>query len=214
MKYPLVIFDLDGTILDTLEDLKISLNAALSACGYPERTLSEVRSFVGNGLYRLMVLSTPPETSEEEIQRVLAAFNAHYKIHCADHTRPYRGILELICDLRKKGHKTAVVSNKADYAVQDLCKQYFDGLFDFAVGERTGVRKKPAPDSVNEVLHTLNFPRAEAVYVGDSEVDIETAKNAGLPCIVVTWGFRDESFLRERGAEILVSAPEEILEII
>ena len=214
MKYTIAIFDLDGTILNTLEDLADSTNYALKTCGYPERTRDEVRQFVGNGIRKLMERAVPEGTPVEEIDRVHETFTAHYKVHCADKTRPYDGIMELLQNLKKDGCKLAVVSNKADYGVQELCKQYFDGVFDFAVGEREGIRKKPAPDSVNEVLKTLECSRDRAVYIGDSDVDIQTAANAQMDHIIVEWGFRDIPFLIAKGAKVLVEKPEEILEIV
>ena len=214
MKYTIAIFDLDGTILNTLEDLADSTNYALKTCGYPERTMDEVRQFVGNGIRKLMERAVPEGTPVEEIDRVHETFTAHYKVHCADKTRPYDGIMELLQNLKKDGCKLAVVSNKADYGVQELCKQYFDGVFDFAVGEREGIRKKPAPDSVNEVLKTLGCSRDRAVYIGDSDVDIQTAANAQMDHIIVEWGFRDVPFLIAKGAKVLVERPEEILEIV
>ena len=214
MKYMIAIFDLDGTILNTLEDLADSTNYALKTCGYPERTMDEVRQFVGNGIRKLMERAVPEGTPVEEIDRVHEIFTAHYKVHCADKTRPYDGIMELLQNLKKDGCKLAVVSNKADYGVQELCKQYFDGIFDFAVGEREGIRKKPAPDSVNEVLKTLECSRDRAVYIGDSDVDIQTAANAQMDHIIVEWGFRDVPFLIAKGAKVLVEKPEEILEIV
>ena len=214
MKYMIAIFDLDGTILNTLEDLADSTNYALKTCGYPERTMDEVRQFVGNGIHKLMERAVPEGTPVEEIDRVHETFTAHYKVHCADKTRPYDGIMELLQNLKKDGCKLAVVSNKADYGVQELCKQYFDGIFDFAVGEREGIRKKPAPDSVNEVLKTLGCSRDRAVYIGDSDVDIQTAANAQMDHIIVEWGFRDVPFLIAKGAKVLVEKPEEILEIV
>ena len=214
MKYTIAIFDLDGTILNTLEDLADSTNYALKTCGYPERTMDEVRQFVGNGIRKLMERAVPEGTPVEEIDRVHETFTAHYKVHCADKTRPYDGIMELLQNLKKDGCKLAVVSNKADYGLQELCKQYFDGVFDFAVGEREGIRKKPAPDSVNEVLKTLGCSRDRAVYIGDSDVDIQTAANAQMDHIIVEWGFRDVPFLIAKGAKVLVEKPEEILEIV
>ena len=214
MKYTIAIFDLDGTILNTLEDLADSTNYALKTCGYPERTMDELRQFVGNGIRKLMERAVPEGTPVEEIDRVHETFTAHYKVHCADKTRPYDGIMELLQNLKKDGCKLAVVSNKADYGVQELCKQYFDGVFDFAVGEREGIRKKPAPDSVNEVLKTLGCSRDRAVYIGDSDVDIQTAANAQMDHIIVEWGFRDVPFLIAKGAKVLVEKPEEILEIV
>lgn len=214
MRYQLAIFDLDGTILDTLEDLADSLNFALETSGYPTRTIDEVRRFVGNGIRKLMERGVPAGTPKEAIDQVHERFTEHYKVHCADKTRPYDGIPELLKDFRQAGCKTAVVSNKADYGVQELCGQYFKGMFDVAVGERTGILKKPAPDSVNEVLRLLKVDRADAVYIGDSEVDIETAANAGMDHIIVDWGFRETGFLKERGAKRMVSDPKKIEGII
>lgn len=211
MKYQLAIFDMDGTILNTLEDLADSVNYALSCSNYPTRTLDEVRNFVGNGIRKLMERAVPSGTSPEELEQVYADFTAYYPKHCYDKTKPYSGMIETIQNLRKQGIKTAVVSNKADYAVQILCKQYFDGLFDYAVGEQTGVQRKPAPDSVNIVLDKLKITQNNAVYIGDSDVDIDTARNAEMDCISVDWGFRDPSFLQEHGAKIMVSSPEELL---
>ena len=214
MKYMIAIFDLDGTILNTLEDLADSTNYALKTCGYPERTMDEVRQFVGNGIRKLMERAVPEGTSVEEIDRVHETFTAHYKVHCADKTRPYDGIMELLQNLKKDGCKLAVVSNKAYYGVKELCKQYFDGIFDFAVGEREVIRKKPPPDTYNQVLKTMKCTRDRAVYIGDSDVDIQTAANAQMDHIIVEWGFRDVPFLIAKGAKVLVEKPEEILEIV
>lgn len=206
----LVIFDLDGTILDTLEDLADSVNYALSAHGYPTRTMEEIRRFVGNGLLMLVRLALTPETDETVVQEVLATQKTYYKEHCADKTKPYDGVIELLTELKEAGCKMAVVSNKADYAVQILCEQYFKGLFDLTVGERENVRKKPAPDAVNMVLKELQTDRKNAIYVGDSEVDIETAQNADMKAILVNWGFRDEEVLREQGAKVIVKTMQEL----
>lgn len=212
--YKLAVFDMDGTILDTLEDLKDSTNFALEKCGYPTRSYDEVRRFVGNGIRKLIERAVPEGLTVEQIDRVHEVFTEHYKVHCADKTKAYDGIKPLLEKLRASGVKTAVVSNKADYGVQELCKEYFDGLFDYAVGEREGIRRKPAPDAVNEALRVLGMDKSEAVYIGDSDVDFETAKNAELPCISVLWGFRDEEFLREKGATLFVHDPAEIYDII
>lgn len=212
--YKLAVFDMDGTILDTLEDLKDSTNFALEKCGYPTRSYDEVRRFVGNGIRKLIERAVPEGLTTEQIDRVHEVFTEHYKVHCADKTKAYDGIKPLLEKLRTSGVKTAVVSNKADYGVQELCKEYFDGLFDYAVGERKGIRRKPAPDAVNEALRVLGMSKSEAVYIGDSDVDFETAKNAELPCISVLWGFRDEEFLREKGATLFVRDPAEIYDII
>lgn len=210
MKYKIAIFDLDGTILNTIEDLADSLNYALAKNGYKERTVAETQSFVGNGLLMLVKRAIKPETSEEEAQKVLADLKAYYKIHCADKTKPYEGIPELLKDLKTADYLLAVVSNKADYAVQILCEQYFPGMFDLAVGERENVRRKPAPDSVNAVLAEFELKKADAVYIGDSDVDIETAENVGTDSILVAWGFRGADFLREKGAKNIVFDTEEL----
>lgn len=210
MKYKLAIFDLDGTILNTLEDLADSTNYALLKNGLPGRTVEQVRFFVGNGIRKLMERAVQEGSDEALIQRVHEDFTAHYKVHCADKTKPYGGIVELLRALRAAGVKTAVVSNKADYGVQALCEDYFPGLFDFAVGERAGIRRKPNPDSVLEVLAKLSATREETIYIGDSDVDIETAKNAGIPCISVTWGFRDREFLRQHGAARFAENAEDV----
>lgn len=212
MKYRLAIFDLDGTILNTLEDLADSTNYALSVHNMPERTIDEVRRFVGNGIHKLIERAVPQGSTDEQIERVFVTFKEYYKDHCAVKTRPYDGIMELMKTLREKEVLTAVVSNKGDFAVQILCKDYFPGLFDFAVGEREGIRRKPAPDSVLAVLEQFHISKEKAVYIGDSEVDIQTAENAGMKEIAVTWGFRSEDFLKENGAGCLAHTPEELLE--
>lgn len=214
MKYELAVFDMDGTILNTLEDLADSLNHVLEKFGYPQHSIQEVKSFVGNGIRLLIERGLPKGTDESIVDKVYQEFIKYYQIHCADKTRPYEGIMELLKTLREAGCITAVVSNKADSAVRELCRQYFDGLFDIAVGDRAGFLRKPAPDSVNEVLGQLKVRREKAVYIGDSDVDIETAENAGMDSIIVTWGFREKEFLKEHGADVMVSFPREIAEII
>lgn len=214
MSFQLAIFDLDGTILNTLEDLAAALNHGLKAFGLPHRTVDEVRRFVGNGMGLLIHRGVPAGTSPQTEKQVLSAFHQYYKEHCTDFTRPYNGIPELLRELHSHGVKTAVVSNKADYGVQELCANYFPDMFDTAVGERTGIAKKPDPSSVLEVLRLLNIPREQAVYIGDSDVDIETAKNAHMPCISVEWGFRDRAFLTAHGAQKIVSSPGELLPLI
>lgn len=213
-QYQLIIFDLDGTILDTLEDLMISLNVALQKNKLPERSLEEVRSFVGNGIGLLIRRAVPSDADDDTIRQVHADFTAHYKIHSADHTRPYEGIPQLMKQLHENGRRIAVVSNKADYAVQDLCQHYFPGLIDFAVGEREGVRRKPEPDSVNEIIRLSGISKESVVYIGDSEVDIQTAKNAGIDAIIIEWGFRDRDYLIEQGASVLAATPAELSELL
>ena len=210
-KYKLAIFDLDGTLLDTLEDLFLSVNFALEQEGFPLRDRAEVREFVGNGALNLIKRALPEGASQEIRDRVYSTFAAHYAAHCFDHTGPYEGIPAVLAALRGAGTRLAVVSNKDDGAVKSLCEKYFGDAIDVAVGRRNGVREKPAPDTVNEVLNLLGAKRTDAVYVGDMDVDIETAKNAALPCISVTWGFRDPDFLQRHGAEIMVDTPDALL---
>lgn len=214
MRYKLAIFDMDGTILNTIDDLAASLNYVLEKSGFPSRTMDEVISFIGDGLRKLIERGVPEGTDSETVDKVLADFKEYYAVHCADKTAPYDGIIELLENLRRNGCLTAVVSNKADDAVQELCRKYFDGLFDYAVGERSGILRKPAPDSVNEVLEKLNVSRGNAVYIGDSDVDIKTAENAGMDSIIVEWGFRERDFLLKKGAKTIVSAAKEIEDIV
>lgn len=210
--YTTVIFDLDGTLLDTLQDLHASVNAALAAFGLPSRSQDEVQDFVGNGIAKLMQRAIGQE-NHPKFEEILSAFKTHYGAHCKDATKPYAGIIELLQKLQAAGVKTAVVSNKADFAVKLLAKEYFGELLLDAVGEneRCGVRKKPAPDSLFAVMEKLAANKRQTVYVGDSEVDIQTAQNAGVDCISVTWGFKNKEFLLVNGAKILVDSPNEIL---
>lgn len=207
-----VIFDLDGTLLNTLDDLADSTNYALSRFGYPTRTIEEVRQFVGNGVAKLIERAIPEGKNNPNFEKCLAIFKENYAQNMYNETAPYNGIIEMLSNLKSKGIKIAVVSNKFDLAVKELCKKYFEGFIDFAAGENEaqGIKKKPAPDTVISVLNEFNFASEDAVYVGDSDVDIMTAKNSKMPCISVTWGFRDEKFLLENGATILINAPSEI----
>lgn len=207
-----VIFDLDGTLLNTLDDLADSTNYALSKFGYPTRTIEEVRQFVGNGVAKLIERAIPDGKNNPNFEKCLSIFKENYAQNMYNKTAPYNGIIEMLSNLKSKGIKIAVVSNKFDLAVKELCKKYFEGFIDFAAGENEaqGIKKKPAPDTVISVLNEFNFASEDAVYVGDSDVDIMTAKNSKMPCISVTWGFRDEKFLLENGATILINAPSEI----
>lgn len=214
MRYKCVIFDLDGTILDTLDDLADAANAALAACGYPARTKDEVRRFVGNGIRKLIERATPDGVSDEDIVRTHEAFTAYYSAHCKDKTRPYEGIPELVSELKANGIHTAVVSNKADYAVKKLCEEYFGGIFDIAIGEREGIRKKPAPDSVLEVMRALGAEADYTIYIGDSDVDIMTAQNSGIGCIGVSYGFRGREFLESHGADVIADTVGELRELL
>ena len=214
MKYQLVIFDLDGTILYTLEDLTNATNVALRKNELPERTMAEVRSMVGNGIPKLIERAVPAGTDDVIRDKVYSDFNEYYRVHCADNTRPYEGINELFTMLRDNGVLIAIVSNKADYGVQSLCKEYFPDMYDMAVGAREGIRKKPYPDSTLEVIRVLGVSKEKCVYIGDSEVDIETAHNAEIDCISVTWGYKDEDFLINRGAKVLAHDCEELREAL
>ena len=214
MRYQTAVFDLDGTLLDTLEDLYLATNAALESHSLPRRSRDEVRMFVGNGVEMLIRRAVPSCTDEETTLAVLADFKTTYAAICEDHTRPYDGIMEMLAALREKGIRVAVVSNKFDAAVKQLCQKYFGDLVEVAIGERAGVRKKPAPDTVYEALKELGMTATGAVYIGDSDVDIQTARNCGMPCISVTWGPRDKDFLLQSGAKILVNTPERLLGVI
>ena len=211
MKYELAIFDMDGTVLDTLDDLKNALNVVLAEAGFPIRTLEEVRRFVGNGIHKLIERGVPAGTEPAVIEEVFEAFNRYYAVHCSDRTKPYEGITDLIACLRQKGVRTALLSNKSDYAVQTLCRQYFNGLFDVAAGAKDGVRKKPFPDGVEEILKQLQIHKENTVYIGDSEVDVATAANAGIDCVAVEWGFRTKGELLAAKAETIVASNRELL---
>lgn len=214
MPYQTAVFDLDGTLLDTLEDLYLATNAALECHSLPRRSRNEVRLFVGNGVEMLIRRAVPAGTDEETILAVLADFKTAYAAICEDHTKPYDGILDMLTALRERGIRVAVVSNKFDAATKKLCEKYFGDLVEVAIGERAGVRKKPAPDTVYEALKELGVTADHAVYIGDSDVDIRTAENCRMPCISVTWGLRDKDFLIENGAKTLVDSPETLLGVI
>lgn len=215
MSFKLALFDLDGTVLNTLDDLADATNAVLAANNMPLRTLDEVRGFVGNGIRKLIERAVPAGTDASGIDKVLADFKTYYGAHCAEKTAPYTGILEMLAALREGGVRTALVSNKADFAVQALATQYFGDLFDMALGEDVAKRPaKPAPDMVYHVLEMLRATPAEAVYIGDSDVDVLTARNAGLSCIAVTWGFRDRACLQNAGATLFADNAKELQNLI
>ena len=209
-----VIFDLDGTLLYTLEDLKNSVNFALKESGFSQRSLDEVRQFVGNGIENLMRKAVPDNITEEEFKACFESFKGHYKIHSEDNTKEYEGITDALKVLKNDGYLIAVVSNKADFAVKTLCDKYFQGLLNVAFGEREGIKRKPCPDSVNEVAKILGVSKENCYYVGDSEVDVKTAHNAGIKCIACTWGFREKSVLENENPEYIADSPEEILRIV
>ncbi|MBQ8296104.1 MAG: HAD-IIIA family hydrolase [Clostridia bacterium] len=213
--YEMIVFDLDGTLLDTLDDLWEAVNAALQAHGLKLREKEEVRGFVGNGIVKLMQRAIGKE-DYPHFDAVLATFKEYYGAHCKDKTRPYEGIMPLLRILKERGAKLAVVSNKADFAVKVLAKEYFGDLLCAAIGENeaAGVRKKPAPDSLLEVMRQCGVTAENTVYVGDSEVDIKTAKNAGVACVSVTWGFKDRAFLLQNGATTLADAPAQLVSLL
>ena len=203
MAYRTVLFDMDGTLLDTLEDLRESTNHVLREMGYPERSLEEMRRFVGNGAEMQIRRAVPEETSEENIAKVLRAYRAYYQEHCRIKTKVYDGLLNMLDALKARDVKTAVVSNKPDEAVKKLSEEYFGGRMDYAVGAKDGRRCKPYPDMVDAALEALGETREGAVFIGDSEVDVQTGLNAGLPVIAVSWGFRSRETIAEAGATVI-----------
>ncbi len=213
MRYQTYVFDLDGTLLDTLGDLAASTNYALRTHGMPEHSLDDVRRFVGNGVRVLMERAVPQGAENPQFEAAFQTFREHYMQHSLDTTKPYDGILETLETLKAEGCRLAVVSNKMMAATQELCRHFFRDTIEVAIGEHEaqGIRKKPAPDTVNEAFRQLGVGKERAVYVGDSDVDILTARNSGLPCISVLWGFRDRDFLIQHGAETFISAPSELL---
>ena len=213
-KITTVVFDLDGTLLDTLQDLADSVNYALRTHGLPERTTAEVRQMLGNGIRYLMEHAVPAGMAPETFEPVFDTFRTYYVDHCLDKTQPYDGILPMLDCLRRRGLRMAIVSNKLDAAVQELNERFFARYVDSAVGESETVRRKPNPDGVLEAIRRLGSTPDEAVYVGDSEVDFATARNAGVPCITVLWGFRDEDFLRSVGATTFAYRPADVVDLI
>ena len=209
-----VIFDLDGTLLNTLYDLTDSVNWALGKYGLPMRSMEEVRSFVGNGLRNLMLQAVPDGEENTVFEELFEFFREYYKTHCNIKTVPYEGIMELLKELKGRNIKMAIVSNKIDSGVKELNKIHFSEYIEVAIGEREGIGRKPEPDSVLEALRLLGVDAEHTVYVGDSDVDIQTAKNAEVCCISVSWGFRDEAFLMESGAEVMIDRPLELLEYL
>lgn len=210
--YNTYIFDLDGTLLSTLDDLASSCNYALRNNGMPERTVDEVRHFVGNGVKKLMERAIPDGLQNPLFEKTYQDFRNHYMEHNLDTTKPYDGVMQLLEELHRQGKKVAVVSNKFYAATKELCRHFFgEELVPVAIGEREDIRKKPAPDTVFEALRQLGVTTDKAVYIGDSDVDIDTARNSGMPCISVLWGFRSKDFLLEHGATTFTEKPKDIL---
>ena len=209
-----IVFDLDGTLLDTLTDLAASTNYALRSCGMPEHSIDDVRRFVGNGVRMLMTRAVPDGESNPRFDEAFSVFRQHYMQHCLDTTCPYTGIMDALARLKEKGMMLAIVSNKMQAATEELRQHFFSQYIDVAIGESAAIRKKPAPDTVNEALRLLGISHDEAIYVGDSDVDIDTARAAMMPCASVLWGFRDRQFLLNHGATRLLSSPEELLSLV
>lgn len=214
MRYTTVIFDLDGTLLNTLDDLTASVNYAMDKMGMPLHTLDEVRRFVGNGVRVLIRRSVPAGTSDEDYEAAYKYFETHYAEHCKDKTGPYEGVPEMLSELCRRGYKTAIVSNKIDFAVKELRDDFFADTVSVAVGDDLKMSNKPAPDMVYKALGELGSDKSECVYVGDTDVDLETAKNAGMDCISVSWGFRSRAELEGYGAKMIADTPADILKFI
>lgn len=212
--YDTVIFDLDGTLLNTLEDLADAVNFVMRANQYPERTIEEVRHFVGNGIRRLMEQAVPEHVIGEEFERVFEEFKKYYTEHCQNKTCAYEGIMPLLGCLYEKGYAMAIVSNKNHAAVCELNDIYFKEFIKVAIGQKDGIRKKPAPDTVIQALKELGKDKEKTIYVGDSEVDFATAKNSGMDCALVTWGFRKVEELAEFSPTAFIDKPEELLGVL
>ncbi len=211
-EYNTYIFDLDGTLLNTLDDLTASTNFALRSVGLPEHSIDDVRRFVGNGVRKLMERAIEGGDKNPAFDEAFAVFKKHYMEHGLDTTRPYDGVTDLLAELKARGKNIAVVSNKFYDATRELVRHFFGEYVEVAIGERENIRKKPAPDTVIEALRMLGVTKENAVYIGDSDVDFNTAKNVGIPCISVLWGFRDKDFLRSIGADTFVTRPSEIVD--
>lgn len=214
MKYKVIIFDLDGTLLDTLEDLKNAVNYALISNEFPERTFQDIKSFIGNGTRILIKRALPENIDSETYEIVYQDFVSYYKVHSLDYTHPYSDIPELLAKLKELGYKTAIISNKNDDATKLMQKKYFSNLIDIAIGTRDFSKTKPNPESTLEIITHFGVQQNECVFVGDSEVDIQTAKNAGVDCISVSWGFKSVDFLKQNKAKIIIDNPLKLLEHI
>ncbi len=214
MSYKLAIFDLDGTILDTLEDLTNAVNHTLIKYGRPTRSPAEIRSYLGNGVVKLIECAFANPVDANILSSAVAEYRAYYGEHADIKTKPYDGVKEMLSYLRERGIKTAVLSNKPDAPTKALCKRYFGDLFDCTAGEKEGIPRKPAPDGVYPILDLFGLTPSDAVFIGDSEVDIATAKNAGMDCVCVCWGFRDMDVLLESGADMIAKDAEELMNLI
>ena len=237
MRYKAVIFDMDGTILDTVADLTASVNYAMKECGHRHNFVrADGMRMFGSGVHtalqralaieagetdpaRLRQIGTPqmmtvPGIDEEEVERIETIIRPYYLEHSMDETGPYDGIMDLLHELRNRGVRTAVVSNKPDPAVKKLAENCFENLFDAAVGEQTGIRRKPAPDMLDTVLRDFGIAPEEALYIGDTEIDVETADASGMPCVCVSWGFRPVEFLETLHPFAIIDTPAELLRLL
>lgn len=210
----LVIFDLDGTLLYTLEDLMDSVNFTADLFGYEKKSLEEISSFVGNGIENLLRLSFPSDITEEEFQAAYKYFKDHYSHHCCEKTRPYDGIIETLKTLKKKELIIGIVSNKFQKAAEDVCEYYFKGLYNIVVGESDYCKRKPAPDGINMICEKYNIKKEDTIFFGDSDVDIKTGENAGVFCVSVLWGFMNREFLAEHGAKLFIENPANIIHVL
>lgn len=209
-----VVFDLDGTLLNTLNDLAASTNYALRQCDMPEHSIDDVRRFVGNGVRMLMKRAVPGGEDNPRFEEAYSVFRHHYMEHCFDTTSPFAGIIEMLAQLRGRGVQLAIVSNKMQAATEELRQHFFSAYIDVAIGESPEVRRKPAPDTVLEALRLIGISPQEAIYVGDSDVDIATARACNMPCVSVLWGFRDRDFLINSGATHFISSPSQLLSFV
>lgn len=214
MQADTIIFDLDGTLLDTIEDIATAINVALDSFGYSKHTTEEIKSYVGNGIKTAIKKAIPQETNEETINNIIKIFKQYYQENMYVKTCPYTGVIEMLSDLKKRGYKIGVVSNKYDDAVKQLCQYYFQDYIQSSIGEGYGIERKPNPKGILKSIKELNSNIEKVIYIGDSEVDIATAKNAQIPCISVLWGFKDRTFLEQAGGKIFANTPEEIIKII
>lgn len=213
-KYDTIIWDMDGTLLNTLDDLTDSVNEALLAFSLPLRTKSEIRAFIGNGVARLMELSVPDGRHNPRFEQIFAFFISCYDKNYRSKTKPYDGLSVLLTRMKASGYKMAIVSNKIDSALKELTALHFSDTISVSIGDYEGVRRKPYPDKVFEALRILETDKNRAVYIGDTEVDIETARNAGIDCICVSWGFRDKNELEKAGAACIIDTPQQLAELL
>lgn len=209
-----IVWDMDGTVLNTLIDLRDSVNYVLKKYNMPEHTIEEYRRYFGSGIRYALECAVVDGTPSETIDEMLPIFKEHYDVHCLDNTCPYDGILDAMKKLKEKGYKMAIVSNKIDSAVKELNEKFFKEYVDVAIGETPGTKRKPAPDMVEQALNKLGSTKEEAIYIGDSEVDLQTARNSNLPCISVLWGFRDKDYLIKQGATTFAETPEELVQLL